>query len=70
MRLHEQVQEILFLAPPEALETLMFVRPAQVCLEQSIFIFLGQRTLKGPSEHSESDQKALKHLESTKSLKV
>ena len=38
----------------------------QTCLEQSIFIFLGQRALREPSEHSESNQRVLEHSESTK----
>ena len=41
------------------------LRSVQVCLEQSIFIFPGQRALRGPSEHSESNQRALAHSEST-----
>ena len=49
----------------------MSVRPsvpsAVCCLEQSIFIFLGQRA----TEQSESTQKALKeHSESSQSIKI
>ena len=38
----------------------MYVRPVQVCLEQSIFIFLGQRAVR---EHSENTRRALKQSE-------
>ena len=41
------------------------VHAAQTCLEQLIFIFLGQRALRRQSEKSESDIRALKHSEST-----
>ena len=58
------------LAPTGAQEVLMFirsfVRAVQVCLEQSIFIILAQifkqsvRNKSALSEHSESDQRALR----------
>ena len=39
------------------------VRPVQVCLEQSIFIFLGQRAVRKQSEntHTESYSRSLKY---------
>ena len=44
---------IQFLAPTGAQEMLMFVLMAKVCLiEQSIFIFLGQRSLRKQSGSS------------------
>ena len=45
-----------FLAPTGAQEMLMFVCSVQTCLEQSIFIFLGQRAI----EHSENTQTTVK----------
>ena len=56
-----------FLAPTGAQGMLMSVCQGQVCLEQSIFIFLGQRAIK---EHSESNRAVKKQLESySRSLK-
>ena len=40
------------------------VCPAQVCLEQSIFIFLGQRAIRALKKQSESTQKAIKAIKS------
>ena len=56
-----RVRIILFckakcLAPTGAQEMLISVRPFQVCLEQSIFIFLGQRAIRALREKSESNQ--------------
>ena len=46
---------IQFLAPTGAQEMLMFVLMAKVCLiEQSIFIFLGQRSLRKQSGNIKS----------------
>ena len=53
-----RIPTCLFLAPTGALEMLIFVClsvcPVKSCLEQSIFIYLGQRALRVHSDHSES----------------
>ena len=43
------------LAPTGAQEMLMFVRSVQTCLEQSIFIFLGQRSIRAVREREDSE---------------
>ena len=58
----------LFLAPIGAQGVTIWVRPfvrlVQTCLEQSIFIFLGQRAIKEHWEHSVIHQRAIKALKS------
>ena len=55
---------INFLAPTRAQGMLISVCMYQTCLEQSIFIFLGQSALGGPSEHLESSKRAIRALKS------
>ena len=45
------------------------VRPVQVCLEQSIFIFLGQRAVRKQSENTHRALRALKSDSYSRSLK-
>ena len=63
------------MAPTEAQGVTMCVRPfvrsVQICLEQSILIFLGQRAIRAHRDHSKSNQRTLREQsESNQSIKI